>query len=126
MAAGRPWAAVPAELAEAVRPRLHQVVPVVIAEIRAEVPEYDQPLEGEFGHLWYLSVQQQCYLVLPLAVALLGRHRLLFATTMLVLIAAVYRDIDRKRRSTRYLHERPLLVEPVEEIDRELAAGGGH
>ena len=38
-------------------------------------------------------------------------------------IVAVYRDIDRKRRATRYLHERPLLVEPVLEIERELAVG---
>jgi NAD+ synthase len=36
-------------------------------------------------------------------------------------IAGVYRDIDRKRRATRYLHERPLLVEPVEEVERELS-----
>ena len=35
--------------------------------------------------------------------------------------AAVYRDIDRKRRATRYLHERPLLVEPVTELDATLA-----
>jgi NAD+ synthase len=28
----------------------------------------------------------------------------------------VYRDIDQKRRSTRYLHGRPLLVEPVVEV----------
>jgi NAD+ synthase len=28
----------------------------------------------------------------------------------------VYRDIDAKRRTTRYLHARPELVEPVEEI----------
>ena len=28
----------------------------------------------------------------------------------------VYRDIDQKRRTTRYLHTRPLLVEPVAEI----------
>jgi NAD+ synthase len=28
----------------------------------------------------------------------------------------VYRDIDTKRRTTRYLHARPELVEPVEEI----------
>jgi NAD+ synthase len=28
----------------------------------------------------------------------------------------VYRDIDQKRRTTRYLHTRPLLVEPVSEI----------
>lgn len=31
--------------------------------------------------------------------------------------AAAYRDIDRKRRATRYLHERPLLVEPIAELD---------
>ena len=35
-------------------------------------------------------------------------------------VAAVYRDIDRKRRTTRYLHARPLFVEPVMEIEREL------
>jgi NAD+ synthase len=28
-------------------------------------------------------------------------------------IERVYRDIDRKRAATRYLHEAPLLVEPV-------------
>jgi NAD+ synthase len=33
-------------------------------------------------------------------------------------IVAVYRDIDQKRRTTRYLHERPLLVDSVEEIHR--------
>lgn len=31
-------------------------------------------------------------------------------------VERVYRDIDQKRRTTRYLHERPLLVEPVPEI----------
>ena len=31
--------------------------------------------------------------------------------------AAVYRDIDRKRRATRYLHEQPLLVEAVDGLD---------
>jgi NAD+ synthase len=31
-------------------------------------------------------------------------------------VSHVYRDIDRKRRATRYLHERPLLVETVMEI----------
>jgi hypothetical protein len=28
----------------------------------------------------------------------------------------VYRDIEQKRRTTRYLHARPSLVEPVLEI----------
>ena len=44
----------------------------------------------EFGHLWYLSVQQQCYLVLPLAVALLARWRPAFVAILVVLMAAVY------------------------------------
>jgi NAD+ synthase len=29
----------------------------------------------------------------------------------------VYRDIDQKRRTTRYLHARPMLVEPVREVE---------
>jgi NAD+ synthase len=29
----------------------------------------------------------------------------------------VYKDIDQKRRTTRYLHTRPLLVEPVPEVE---------
>lgn len=31
-------------------------------------------------------------------------------------IARVYKDIDQKRRTTKYLHSRPILVEPVTEI----------
>jgi NAD+ synthase len=31
-------------------------------------------------------------------------------------VERVYRDIDQKRRSTRYLHARPLLVSPVSEV----------
>ena len=31
-------------------------------------------------------------------------------------VERVYKDIDQKRRTTRYLHARPLLVEPVEEV----------
>ncbi len=31
-------------------------------------------------------------------------------------VQRVYRDIDQKRRATRYLHERPLLVEAVHEV----------
>jgi peptidoglycan/LPS O-acetylase OafA/YrhL len=47
-------------------------------------------LRPEFGHLWYLSVQQQCYLVLPLAVALLARWRPVFVVWLVVLMGAVY------------------------------------
>jgi NAD+ synthase len=32
-------------------------------------------------------------------------------------VERVYRDIDQKRRTTRYLHTRPLLVEPVPEVE---------
>ena len=28
----------------------------------------------------------------------------------------VYRDIEQKRRATRYLHARPQMVEPIEEV----------
>ncbi len=31
-------------------------------------------------------------------------------------VERVYRDIEQKRRTTRYLHARPLLVEPVSEV----------
>ena len=31
-------------------------------------------------------------------------------------VARVYRDIDRKRHTTRYLHLPPLLVQPVSEV----------
>jgi len=33
-------------------------------------------------------------------------------------VERVFRDIDQKRRSTRYLHREPLLVEPVPEVAR--------
>ncbi len=46
-----PWAAVPPELADVIRPMLTGVVDEIIAAVRAEVPEYDQPMEGEFGRL---------------------------------------------------------------------------
>ena len=31
-------------------------------------------------------------------------------------VERVYRDIDQKRRTTRYLHSKPLLVQPVSEV----------
>jgi NAD+ synthase len=31
-------------------------------------------------------------------------------------VERVYRDIEQKRRTTRYLHARPRLVEPVSEV----------
>jgi hypothetical protein len=32
------------------------------------------------------------------------------------IVEAAYRDIEQKRRTTRYLHERPLRVEEIPEI----------
>jgi len=32
-------------------------------------------------------------------------------------VTSVYKDIDRKRESTRYLHLKPQLVAPVKEIE---------
>ena len=47
-------------------------------------------MQPEFGHLWYLSVQQQCYLVLPLVIVLLGRRRIALVAMLLVLIGLVF------------------------------------
>lgn len=46
-----PWQDVPAALVPALRPQLAATADEIIAAVRREVPEYDQPLEGEFGHL---------------------------------------------------------------------------
>jgi peptidoglycan/LPS O-acetylase OafA/YrhL len=44
---------------------------------------------ADLGHLWYLSVQQQAYLVLPLLVVLLARSRVSFVVLMTVIAAAI-------------------------------------
>ena len=31
-------------------------------------------------------------------------------------VLRVFKDIESKRRATHYLHARPLLIEPVEEV----------
>jgi hypothetical protein len=67
--AGSPWAGVPAEVGEAMRPWLPGMVAAVVAAVRAEVPEYDQPLEGEFGRL----ISQGTSAALGQFVDLLGR-----------------------------------------------------
>lgn len=48
------------------------------------------PVRSDVGHLWYLSVQQQCYLVLPLFLLAFGRRRVLGSLVLVGLIAAVY------------------------------------
>jgi NAD+ synthase len=40
-------------------------------------------------------------------------------------VERVYRDIEAKRRGTKYLQLVPLLVEPIPEIQHEVAPGGG-
>ena len=51
MASTFPWGELPIALGELLRSGLSGVVEEVIAAVRAEVLEYDQPLEGEFGML---------------------------------------------------------------------------
>jgi peptidoglycan/LPS O-acetylase OafA/YrhL len=46
-------------------------------------------LRSDLGHLWYLSVQQQAYLVLPLLLLLLASRRALLAGLLAGLMAAV-------------------------------------
>lgn len=46
-----PWGAIPREVGVLLRPGLPALVDAVVAAVRAEVPEYDQPLEGAFGRV---------------------------------------------------------------------------
>jgi NAD+ synthase len=94
-------------------------------EIRARPPTTDT-----YG---MAQTQEEFYFALPYAamdLCLWGRnHGVDPAAVAAALgmtpqaVAAVYRDIAQKRRATRHLHERPLLVEPVPEIEIEIDAG---
>jgi hypothetical protein len=64
-----PWGALPEEFGAVLRPRLDELVAAVIAGVRAEVPEYDQPMEGEFGRL----ISQGVTVALEQFVDLVGR-----------------------------------------------------
>ena len=44
---------------------------------------------SDLGHLWYLSVQQQCYLVLPLLLLVFSRHRKVLGAILTVAAVAV-------------------------------------
>ena len=46
-----PWAQIPEDVGAAMRPSIPALVDAVIAAVRAEVPEYGRPLQGEFGRL---------------------------------------------------------------------------
>ena len=69
MASTFPWGDLPIALGELLRSGLSGVVEDVIDAVRAEVPEYDQPLEGEFGML----ISQGVSVALEQFVGLLGR-----------------------------------------------------
>jgi len=72
------------------------------------------------------QTQEEFYFALPyqaMDVCLYGRNHGLAPGDVAAAIGLtaeqverVYRDIDQKRRTTRYLHTRPLLVEPVPEV----------
>lgn len=64
-----PWAAVPPEVADLLRPALPGVVEEIVAGVRAAVVEYDQPLEGEFGRL----IREGATVALTQFVDLIGR-----------------------------------------------------
>lgn len=50
----------------------------------------DVPPRGDVFHLWYLSVQQQCYLLLPLFLLVFARRRRLGTALLALLITLVY------------------------------------
>jgi peptidoglycan/LPS O-acetylase OafA/YrhL len=52
--------------------------------------DFSVPARADVGHLWYLSVQQQCYLVLPLFLLTFARRRVLGCLVLAVLIGLVY------------------------------------
>ncbi len=64
----RPWRALPAELADTLRPELPALADETIAAIGAAIPEYARPLEGRFGRTVQRGVEQ----ALAQFVALIG------------------------------------------------------
>ncbi|HOU92598.1 MAG TPA: hypothetical protein PLU22_16205, partial [Polyangiaceae bacterium] len=47
----RPWEALPDEALAALAPQLPALADELIEAIRAEVPSFSRPLEGEFGQI---------------------------------------------------------------------------
>ena len=52
--------------------------------------DLETPFRTELSHLWYLSVQQQVYLALPLFILLFARRRMLGIAVLAVLVVVVY------------------------------------
>jgi hypothetical protein len=67
-ASSRPWAEVPAEVGDVLRPRLDAMATQIVEGVRTEVPEYARPLEGPFGH----ALQEGVTVALAEFVQLLG------------------------------------------------------
>ncbi|PTL59092.1 helix-turn-helix domain-containing protein [Paraconexibacter algicola] len=53
-----PWQDIPPSLAPGLQERIPRITEDIIRAVRAEVREYDQPLEGEFGRLISQGVRQ--------------------------------------------------------------------
>ncbi|MGI5165931.1 helix-turn-helix domain-containing protein [Spirillospora sp. CA-253888] len=57
-AAGRPWADLPRELADHMRPHLDEVADDMIQEIQSRVREYDRPGDGSYSGTLRLAVER--------------------------------------------------------------------
>lgn len=68
----------------------HNAMAVLTYTLNIFVHENIFTARPELGHLWYLSVQQQCYLVLPLVLFLLWRIRVIGFVLLGGLMVAVY------------------------------------
>ena len=64
-----PWADVPPETSDLLRPSVPALADAIIDAIRAQVPEYSRPLEGDFGR----NVRRGVMTALETFVGLLGR-----------------------------------------------------
>lgn len=53
------------------------------------------PVRGDVFHLWYLSVQQQCYILLPLFLLVFARRRRLGMALLASLIVLIYANRQR-------------------------------
>ena len=55
----RPYAAIPAEAAAVLRPVLPSLADEIIAAIAREVPDYARAMEGEFGQVVRVAIEQR-------------------------------------------------------------------
>lgn len=88
-------------------------------EIRRRPPTTDTFSLSQTQEEFYFALPYQ-----PMDLCLYGRNHGVPAAEVAAAIGLreeqverVYRDVDQKRRTTRYLHTKPLLVEAVPEVD---------